>query len=43
MDIFISLSFDLETIDILNKTKSGSDFDSSFILSSSITATKALA
>jgi hypothetical protein len=40
IDIFVSSSFDSETIDIPEKTKSSSDSDSSSILSSSVTAIK---
>jgi hypothetical protein len=40
MDISVSSSFNSETINTPEETKSGSDSDSGFILSSSVTATK---
>jgi hypothetical protein len=40
MDIFIGLSSDSETINTLEETESGSDSDSSSILSSSVTVTE---
>jgi hypothetical protein len=40
MDISVGLSSNSEIIDTLDKTKSSSDSDSSFTLSSSIAATK---